>query len=178
MTLYTLDGDQPELHRESWVAETASVIGKVKLARGASIWFGVVARGDNELITLSRNTNVQDGSVLHTDIGFALTIGPGCTIGHMAMLHGCVIGDNTLVGIGATVLNGVSIGRNCLIGAHALILEGKEIPDNSLVMGMPGKVVRELSDDEIEMNRASALHYVSNWQRYKAGLRALSATAN
>lgn len=174
MALYELDGASPTLAGESWVADTAQAIGKVKLETGASLWFGAVARGDNELITLGENTNVQDGSVLHTDMGCPLTIGPHCTIGHMVMLHGCSIGENTLIGIGSTILNNARIGRNCIIGAHALIPEGKDIPDNSLVMGAPGKVVKEVSEAQAQMITASALHYVENWKRYAKGLKRLS----
>jgi carbonic anhydrase/acetyltransferase-like protein (isoleucine patch superfamily) len=157
-----------------WIAPSAVVIGKVKLERDASVWWGAVVRGDNERITIGEGSNIQDGSVLHTDPGFPLTIGKDVTVGHLAMLHGCTIGDNSLIGIGAIVLNGARIGRNCLIGAKALIPEGKEIPDNSLVMGMPGKVVREVSPEHIARIRAGAEHYVQNWQRYKRDLRAES----
>ena len=155
-----------------WIAPSAVVIGRVRLERDASVWWGAVLRGDNEPITVGEGSNIQDGCVLHTDPGFPLTIGKDVTIGHLVMLHGCSIGDNSLVGIGAIVLNGAKVGKNCLIGAKALIPEGKEIPDNSLVMGMPGKVVREVSPDHIARMRASAEHYVANWQRYKRDLRA------
>ena len=157
-----------------WVAENAMVIGNVTLHHNASVWFGVTIRGDNDPIIIGENSNVQDGSVLHTDEGCPLTIGPNVTVGHMAMLHGCTIGENSLIGIGATVLNNARIGKNCLIGAHALIPEGKDIPDNSLVMGAPGKVVREVSDDQAFVLKASAAHYVENWKRYRAGLRVQS----
>ena len=155
-----------------WIAPTAVVIGNVKLAHNASVWWQAVLRGDNEPITVGPNSNVQDGCVLHADPGFPLTIGKDVTVGHLAMLHGCTIGDNTLVGIGAVILNGALIGRNCLIGAKTLIPEDKEIPDNSLVMGAPGKVVRELEDRHITRIREAALHYVHNWQRYARDLRA------
>jgi carbonic anhydrase/acetyltransferase-like protein (isoleucine patch superfamily) len=154
-----------------WIAPTAVVIGRVKFERDASVWWNAVVRGDNELITIGENSNVQDGCVLHTDPGYPLTIGANCTIGHMVMLHGCEIGDNSLIGIGAVILNGVRIGRNCLIGAKALIPEGKEIPDNSLVLGAPGKVVKDVSPDHLERIRRGAHHYVKNWQRYRRGLR-------
>ena len=173
MAIYELDGHsiQTEGEGQYWVAETAVVVGKVKLERDASVWFGAVLRGDNELITIGENSNVQDGSVLHTDMGYPLTIGRNVTIGHMAMLHGCTIGDNSLIGIGATVLNGAKIGRNCIIGAHALVTEGKEIPDNSLVVGAPAKIVRERSADDEAALLASAAHYVANWKRYADGLK-------
>ena len=173
MTLYALDGVSPELPEEGhyWVAPDAAVIGKVKLERNASIWFGAVLRGDNELILVGENSNVQDGCVLHTDMGSPLTIGRNCTIGHKAMLHGCSIGDNSLIGMGATILNNATIGRNCLIGANALVAEGKVIPDNSLVMGMPGKVVRELDAEAVARLPKAAAGYVRNWQRFAKGLR-------
>ena len=173
MTLYALDGVSPELPEEGhyWVAPDAAVIGKVKLERNASVWFGAVLRGDNELILVGENSNVQDGCVLHTDMGSPLTIGRNCTIGHKAMLHGCSIGDNSLIGMGATILNNATIGRNCLIGANALVAEGKVIPDNSLVMGMPGKVVRELDAEAVARLPKAAESYVRNWQRFAKGLK-------
>jgi carbonic anhydrase/acetyltransferase-like protein (isoleucine patch superfamily) len=155
-----------------WVADTAVVLGSVLLKKDASVWFNAVLRGDGELITVGEGSNVQDGSVLHTDPGCPLVIGSHVTVGHKAMLHGCEIGDNSLIGINAVVLNRVRIGRNCLIGANALITEGKEIPDNSLVMGAPGKVVRELSEDEIRGLRLSAEHYVENARRFRDALTA------
>jgi carbonic anhydrase/acetyltransferase-like protein (isoleucine patch superfamily) len=155
-----------------WVAPTAVVIGKVKLEKNASVWWGSVLRGDNEPITVGEGSNVQDGCVLHADPGYPLIIGKGVTVGHMAMLHGCVIGDGSLIGIGAVILNGARIGVNCLIGAKALIPEGKEIPDNSLVMGAPGQIKREVTEEHIARMRHSAEHYVANWQRYKRELRA------
>lgn len=168
MSVYKLGAVQPTLppQGEYWVAPNACVMGNVVLKKNASIWFGVTVRGDNDPITIGENSNVQDGSVLHTDAGVPLTIGANCTIGHMVMLHGCTIGDNSLIGIGAIVLNGAKIGRNCLIGAGALIPEGKEIPDNSLVMGAPGKVIREVSEHQAQILTGSALHYVENWKRY------------
>ena len=153
-----------------WIAPNATVIGAVVLKTNASIWFNAVLRGDNEPITMGEDSNVQDGAILHTDPGSPLTLGRGVTVGHMAMLHGCAVGDNSLIGIGAVVLNGARIGRNCLIGARALITEGKTIPDNSLVTGAPGKVVRELEPAEIDGLRAGALHYVENWRRYRRDL--------
>jgi carbonic anhydrase/acetyltransferase-like protein (isoleucine patch superfamily) len=155
-----------------WIAPTAVVIGKVKLEKNASVWWGSVLRGDNEPITVGEGSNIQDGCVLHADPGYPLIVGKGVTVGHMAMLHGCVIGDHSLIGIGAVVLNGARIGANCLIGAKALIPEGKEIPDNSLVMGAPGQVKREVTEEHIARMRYSAEHYVANWQRYKRELRA------
>jgi carbonic anhydrase/acetyltransferase-like protein (isoleucine patch superfamily) len=173
MAVYALDGISPELPEAGtyWIASSAEVIGMVRLARNASIWFHAVLRGDNELIDVGEGSNIQDGCVLHTDIGAPLTIGANCTIGHQAMLHGCTIGDNTLVGIGATVLNHAVIGTNCLIGAHTLIAEGKVIPDNSLVVGAPGRVVRELDAVAILKLTNAAESYVRNWQRYAKGLK-------
>ncbi len=172
MPIFSLDGEEVQLPEgeEYWIAPTASVMGRVRLERNASVWFGAVLRGDNELITVGENSNIQDNSVLHTDPGAPLVIGKGVTVGHQAMLHGCTIGDNSLVGIGATVLNRAVIGKNCLIGAHALVPEGKEIPDNSLVLGAPGRVAREIDDAGIAMLQASAEVYVKNWQRFKNGL--------
>jgi carbonic anhydrase/acetyltransferase-like protein (isoleucine patch superfamily) len=163
--IYTLDGIAPDIAESAWVAPDANVIGKIALEEDTSVWFGCTLRGDNELIRVGRGSNVQENTVCHTDMGFPLTIGQGCTIGHKAMLHGCTIGDNSLIGMGATVLNGARIGRNCLIGAGALITEGKEIPDNSLVMGAPGKVIRTLDEAAIESLRLSALNYQKNARR-------------
>ena len=170
MTLYALDGHTPQIADDTWIAPDANVIGRVVLEEAASIWFGCTLRGDNEILHVGAGSNVQDHTVMHTDMGYPLTIGAGCTIGHKAMLHGCTLGDNTLIGMGATVLNGARIGRDCLIGAGALITEGKEIPDGSLVMGAPGKVVRALDADAIEALRAGALHYQDNMRRFRAGL--------
>lgn len=173
MSVYSLGDSKPQLPPEGeyWIAPNATVLGNVILHPGASIWFNTVLRGDNDPIVIGRDSNIQDGSILHTDVGSPLTIGQGVTVGHKAMLHGCTIGDNSLVGIGAVILNGARIGKNCLIGANALITEGKVIPDNSLVMGQPGKVVRELEEGQIEAVRISALHYVENWKRYLAALK-------
>src|SRR6056297_3199145 len=173
MTLYMLDGHSPKIARDTWVAPDANLIGQVVLEEAASVWFGCTLRGDNEEIVIGAGTNVQENTVMHTDMGYPLVIGAGCTIGHKAMLHGCTLGDNTLVGMGATVLNGARIGRNCLIGACALITEGKQIPDGSLVMGAPGKVVRQLDEAAIAAFRATALHYQQNARRYREGLRPL-----
>ncbi|MFU1476785.1 gamma carbonic anhydrase family protein [Roseovarius sp. C7] len=172
MTLYTLDGIAPQTPEDGdfWVAPDANVIGKVALESGTSVWFGATLRGDNELIRVGAGSNIQENSVLHTDMGFPLIIGAGCTIGHKAMLHGCVIGENSLIGMGATVLNGAKIGRNCLIGAGALITEGKEIPDGSLVMGAPGKVIRQLDAQAIDKLKLSALGYQKNMRRFRDGL--------
>jgi carbonic anhydrase/acetyltransferase-like protein (isoleucine patch superfamily) len=158
---------------EYWIAPNATVVGHVILKKNASVWFGAVLRGDNDPIIVGENSNVQDNSVLHTDLGQPLTIGANVTIGHMVMLHGCEIGDGSLIGIGSIVLNGARIGRNCIIGASSLITEGKEIPDNSLVMGSPGKVVRTLTEQQAGGVAAGALHYVANWKRFKAGLAPL-----
>ena len=173
MTCYALDGQQPDLHDTAWIAPSASVVGKVKLEKNASVWFGAVLRGDNELITIGEDSNVQDGTVMHTDMGFPLVLGKGVTVGHNAMLHGCTVGDYSLVGIGATILNGAKIGKNCIIGAHALITEGKEIPDGSVVMGSPGKVVKQITEGVDVMLKASADHYVENAKRFAAGLKAV-----
>lgn len=176
MSLYELDGVAPRLHPDvAWVAPTAVLVGDIVVGEDAGIWFGVVARGDNETITIGARTNVQDNAVLHTDMGFPLTIGEGCTIGHKAMLHGCSIGDNTLIGMGATVLNGAKIGSNCLIGAGALITEGKEIPDGSLVVGVPGKVIRALDAEAIASLVRSADGYVKNARRFATGLADVTA---
>ncbi len=173
MAIYALDGIAPELPEEGayWIAASADVIGRVRLERNASIWFNAVLRGDNELILVGEGSNVQDGCVLHTDMGSPLTIGRNCTIGHQAMLHGCTIGENSLVGIGATVLNNAVIGKNCLIGAHTFVPEGKVIPDNSLVFGAPGKVMRELDEAAISRLTNAASNYVRNWQRFAKGMR-------
>jgi carbonic anhydrase/acetyltransferase-like protein (isoleucine patch superfamily) len=171
--IYELDGIAPKLGENAWVAPDANIIGKVELEADANIWFGATLRGDNEVIHVGRGTNIQENCVLHTDMGFPLIIGADCTIGHKAMLHGCVIGDGSLIGMGATVLNGARIGKNCLIGAGALITEGKEIADGSLVMGAPGKVVRVLDEAARARLLASAAHYRANAQRFAKGLKRL-----
>lgn len=168
--IYALDGIAPQIDPSAWVADTAVLIGKVVVEAEASIWFGAAIRGDNEEIRVGAGSNVQENAVLHTDMGYPLTIGANCTIGHKAMLHGCTIGDGTLIGMGATVLNGARIGSGCLIGACALITEGKEIPDGSLVMGAPGKVVRELDQTARARLLASAASYQANARRFRAGL--------
>jgi carbonic anhydrase/acetyltransferase-like protein (isoleucine patch superfamily) len=171
MAVFELDGVRPELHPESWVAESATVLGRVVMKQNSSVWFGATVRGDNDPVIIGEGSNVQDGSVLHTDVGQPLTIGSNVTIGHMVMLHGCTIGDNTLIGIGSVVLNGAKIGKNCLIGANSLITEGKVIPDGSMVMGAPGKVVREVSEQQLQFMVAGSHHYVENWKRYAKGLK-------
>ena len=169
--IYSLDGITPQIHPDAWIAPTAVIIGDVVVEAGANIWFGAVLRGDNERITVGEGSNVQENSVLHTDMGYPLTIGPDCTIGHKAMLHSCLIGRGSLVGMGATLLNRSEIGAGCLIGACALITEGKLIPEGSLVMGSPGKVVRSL--DEVAQARllASAQGYRANAARFRAGMK-------
>ena len=168
---YRLADNRVDAHPDSWIAPTAVVIGKVRLDAGASIWFNAVLRGDNELIHIGENTNVQDGTVMHTDMGWPLTLGKGITVGHNAMLHGCTVGDHSLIGIGAVILNGAKIGKHCIIGANSLVAEGKEIPDGSLVLGSPGKVVRELTEQQKIMLEANAEHYVNNAQRYAEHLQ-------
>ncbi|MEO1733810.1 MAG: gamma carbonic anhydrase family protein, partial [Pseudomonadota bacterium] len=170
MTLYALGGVQPELDADTWVAPDANVIGKVTLEPGASVWFGSTLRGDNERITIGAGSNVQENCVFHTDMGFPLTIGANCTIGHKVMLHGCTIGTNTLIGMGAIILNGAEIGDNCLIGAGALITEGKKIPDGSLVMGAPGKIVRQLDMAAFAGLTASAVHYQDRMRMFRDSL--------
>ena len=173
MTIYTLDGHAPQIAESTWIAPDANLIGKVVIEDLASVWFGCTLRGDNEEIRVGAGSNVQENCVMHTDMGYPLVIGPGCTIGHKAMLHGCVLEENVLIGMGATVLNGARIGRNSLIGAGALITEGKVIPEGSLVMGAPGRVVRSLDEAAIATLRATALHYQQNMRRYRSGLLAL-----
>jgi carbonic anhydrase/acetyltransferase-like protein (isoleucine patch superfamily) len=171
--IYALDDIVPEIDADSWIAPGARIVGRVRLAAGASVWFGAAIRGDTEQITLGEGSNVQENCVLHADPGFPLTIGRNCTIGHGAILHGCTIGDETLVGMGAVVLNGARIGRNCLLGAGALVGEGKEIPDGSLVLGSPGRVVRELDAAARAGLRQAAEGYQANMRRFRQGLRTL-----
>jgi carbonic anhydrase/acetyltransferase-like protein (isoleucine patch superfamily) len=175
MTAYRLGDREPALPEggEYWIAPNAVVAGHVILKKNASVWFGAVLRGDNDPITIGENSNVQDNSVLHTDVGSPLTIGDNVTVGHMVMLHGCTVGDGTLIGIGSIVLNGAKIGKNCLVGAGALITENKEFPDGSMILGSPAKVVRELAPEQAARMGLGALGYVRNWQRFKAGLSAL-----
>ena len=171
--LYSLGDKRPQLMGGNFVADDARVIGDVILEQDASVWFGVVLRGDMDTLRVGARSNIQDGSVLHTDAGIKLTIGEDVTVGHQAMLHGCTVGDGSLIGIKAVVLNRAKIGRNCIIGAGALIPEGKEIPDNSVVMGMPGKVVKENPEAAAQMLKAQAAHYVQNGQRYLESLKVL-----
>ena len=172
MPILALDGVSPHLPPigDFWIAPSAYVIGKVRLGSGVSIWYGAVLRGDNELLEIGGDTNIQEMCLLHTDAGIPFKVGRGCTIGHRAVLHGCRIGDNCLIGIGATILNNAVIGDNCMIGAHTLITEGKQIPSGSVVMGSPGKIVRTTSPEEIEGMRVSAAHYVKSGRRFDAEL--------
>ena len=173
MPVYAIDGKAPEFEDAdtNWIAPDATLIGNIRIGRHAGFWFGVVIRGDGELITIGADTNVQEHTIMHTDPGFPLSIGQGCTIGHRALLHGCTIGDNSLIGMGAIVLNGARVGNNSLVGAGALVTENKVFPDNSLVVGSPAKVIRTLDDAAIERLRVSAAHYVSNAKRFKAKLK-------
>jgi len=171
MTIYQLGDDAPEIDASAFVADNATVIGKVTLHANSSVWFGASIRGDNERITIGANSNVQEGTVMHTDMGYPLTIGKDVTIGHQAMLHGCTIGDGSLVGIQAVVLNGARIGKGCLVGAGALVTEGKEFPDNMLIIGSPAKAVRELSAEDVVRLRGSADSYVQRGQLFKSQLK-------
>lgn len=173
MAIYELGELKPEFPASGdyWIAESAEVMGNVILKENASVWYGCVLRGDNDPIIIGENTNIQDLTVIHTDLGAPVTIGANVTVGHRVILHGCEIADNTLIGMGSTILNRAKIGRNCIIGANALIPEGKEIPDNSLVMGAPGKVVKDVSEQQLIVIKMSAFHYVENWKRHKAGIR-------
>ncbi|ANL47424.1 carbonic anhydrase/acetyltransferase family protein [Rhizobium phaseoli] len=173
MPIYALGGSTPKLPPAGlhWIAPDAHLIGQVELGENVGIWFGAVLRGDNEKIAIGDGTNIQEGVMAHTDMGFPLTTGKGCTIGHHAILHGCTLGDNVLVGMGATILNGAKIGNNCLVGANALVTEGKEFPDNSLIVGAPARVVRVLDEKAIESIRCSAENYVKNWQRFARDLK-------
>jgi carbonic anhydrase/acetyltransferase-like protein (isoleucine patch superfamily) len=175
MPIYALGDMVPELPDTSrfWVAPDAHVIGRVRLGRDVGIWFGAVLRGDNEPIVVGDGTNIQEGAMLHTDPGFALSIGAGVTIGHNAIVHGCAIGDGSLVGMGATILNGARIGANWLVGANALVTEGREFPDGSLIVGAPAKVVRELNADALEGLRRSAASYIRNAARFRSGLKTI-----
>lgn len=173
MPLYSLDDRRPDTQGQGtyWVAPDAHVIGSVILGMDVGIWFGAVLRGDNETIKIGDRSNIQEGAVLHTDMGFPMIIGSDCTIGHSAILHGCIIGDNSLVGMGATILNGAKIGKNCLVGANALVTEGKEFPDNSLIVGSPARAVRTLDAEAAARITKSAEGYVKNWKRFAAGLK-------
>ncbi len=171
MAVYSHDGIAPRIAGSAWVADSAQVMGNVELADDVSIWFGAVLRGDTEVMSIGRGSNVQDASVLHADVGMPLTLGQDVTIGHHVMLHGCTIGDGSLIGIGAIVLNGAKIGKRCLVGAGALVTEGKQFADGSMIIGSPAKVVRQLSPEQIEECRMSARHYVDNARRFQNGLR-------
>lgn len=171
MAIYELDGVAPRMADSAWVADSAQVMGNVVLGDDSSVWFGAVLRGDTETITVGPGSNVQDGSVMHADVGFPLTLGANVTVGHLVMLHGCTIGDESLIGIGATVLNGAKIGRNCLVGAGSLVTEGKEFPDGSMIMGSPARVVKTLTPEQIAGLRRSAGHYIENAARYRKGLK-------
>ncbi len=173
---YALDDIVPDIDPTVWIAPNATIVGAVTLAADASVWWGAVLRGDNERIAVGPGSNVQDNAVLHTDIGFPLTIGAGVTVGHGAILHGCTVGDGALIGMGACVLNGAVIGRNCLIGAKALVSEGKIIQDNAVVLGVPGRVTGEVRPEQIEAARAGARHYVANAQRFRKNLGAGAQT--
>ena len=173
MPIYELDGQGPDLAADNryWIADSAIVIGKVRLKRDASVWYGSTLRGDNEWVEIGEGSNVQENCTLHTDLDFPLTVGAGCTIGHAVVLHGCTIADNSLIGMGAIVLNGVRIGRNSLVGAGAVVTEGKVFPDNSLIVGAPARAVRTVDEKLLALIKFSADHYVHNWQRYAKGLR-------
>ncbi|MET0310957.1 MAG: gamma carbonic anhydrase family protein [Burkholderiaceae bacterium] len=174
MAIYELDGKAPSLGDGAWVADNATVLGAVELAQNASVWFGAVVRGDTETIRIGRNSNIQDLSVLHADIGSPLTIGDNVTVGHQVMLHGCTVGDNSLIGIQAVILNNARIGRNCIVGAGSVVTEGKDFPDNSLIIGSPAKVVRTLDDAAAAKLRQSAEHYVDNARRFAKGLKKIA----
>jgi len=174
MAIYQLDDLIPSIHPTAWVADSAQVIGQVVLEENVSVWFGVILRGDNDVISVGKGSNIQENSVFHIDRGHPLVLGENVTIGHQVMLHGCTIGDNSLVGIGAVVLNDARIGKNCLVGAGSLVTEGKEFPDGSLIMGSPAKVVRQMSAEQIEGLKMIAQHYIENAARYKTGLKKLA----
>ena len=171
MAIYELDGVAPQLGQGAWVADSAEVMGHVVLGDNANVWFGAVLRGDNEPLVIGRNSNVQDLSMIHSDLGVPTTIGENVTIGHQVMLHGCTIGDNSLIGIQAVVLNNAKIGRNCIVGAGSVVTEGKEFPDNSLIVGAPAKVVRTLDEAAVARLRGNAQHYVDNARRFAKGLK-------
>jgi len=173
MPIYALDGHVPQLPVQGWIAPDAQVIGQVELGEETSLWFGAVLRGDNARIVLGARSNIQDGAVLHVDPSFPLLIGEDVTVGHRAILHGCTVGDGTLIGMGATILNGARIGRSCLVGAGALVTEGKEFPDGALILGSPARVVRMLDEAAVARLRDSAARYMGNWRRFAAGLRRL-----
>ena len=175
MALYSLNNISPSLPKgDFWISETAQIIGNVVIGNNTSIWFGAVIRGDNEPIVIGDNTNIQENTVIHVDKGADVNIGSGCTIGHKAIIHGCTIGNNTLVGMGTIILNNAYIGNNCLVGAGSLITEGKTFPDKTLIMGSPAKVIRNLTEEEIEQNKLSANHYIDNFKEFKNKLNKLS----
>jgi len=174
MAVYQLDTLTPRIADTAWVADSAQVIGNVELADDASVWFGVIMRGDNEPMRVGRGSNIQDGSMVHSDPGFPMTLGENVTIGHQVMLHGCTVGDGSLIGIKSVVMNGAKIGRNCLVGAGSLVTEAKEFPDGSMIMGAPAKVVRELTPEQIAGLQRAAAHYVANAQRFRAGLKKIA----
>ncbi len=174
MAIYELDGIQPTLGEGAWVADSATVIGNVVLEDGANVWFGAILRGDNEVMRIGKNSNIQDGCVLHSDAGAPLSLGEGVSVGHQVMLHGCTIGDGSLIGIQAVVLNHAKIGKNCIVGAGSVVTEGKEFPDNSLIIGAPAKVVRTLGEAQVKKINAIAQHYVDNARRYAKGLKKIA----
>lgn len=171
MTIYQLDEHTPQVHPTAFVADSAQVVGRVTLGEGSSVWFNTVIRADNEPMTIGAGSNIQDGSVLHSDTGFPLSVGERVTVGHQVVLHGCTVGDESLIGIGAVVLNGAKIGKHCIVGAGSLVTEGKEFPDGSMILGSPAKVVRQLTPEQIDGLRRSAQHYIANAQRFQAGLK-------
>ena len=173
MAIYQLDNDVPTIHPSAWVAEGAQVLGNVTMKANASVWFGAVVRGDTATIHIGENSNIQDASVLHADVGMPLHIGDNVTVGHQVMLHGCTVGDGSLIGIGAVVLNGAKIGKGCLVGAGSLVTEGKTFPDGSMILGSPAKVVKQLTPEQMNGLMQSAKHYVDNAKRFKAGLKRL-----
>lgn len=174
MAIYELDGEAPQLGKGVWVADSAQVIGQVTLEENVSVWFGTVIRGDSEKIRIGRGTNIQDASVLHADEGVPLTIGENVSVGHKVMLHGCTVGDGSLIGIGAVILNHARIGKNCLVGAGSLVTEGKEFPDGSMILGSPAKVVRQLTPEQMEGLQRIAAHYVENAERFRNGLKKIA----
>jgi carbonic anhydrase/acetyltransferase-like protein (isoleucine patch superfamily) len=170
MPVYALGTLRPKIEASAWIADNAVVVGNVTLGRNSSIWWSAVVRGDNDLIEIGDNTNIQDGAVLHTDVGICMTLGSNITVGHLAMLHGCTIGNGSLIGIGATILNNAMIGKECLIGARALVPEGKVIPNRSLVLGSPGRIVRQLTDEDMAAMRTGNQHYIEHLQKYREEL--------
>ncbi len=174
MAIYQLDDHTPDIHESAWIADSAQVMGAVSLHANTSVWFNAVIRGDTETITIGKGSNIQDLAVIHADNGLPVVVGKHVTVGHQVMLHGCTIGDESLIGIAAVVLNGARIGKNCVVGAGSVVTEGKEFPDGSLIMGTPAKVVRELTPEQIEGLRMSAKHYMNNSLRFKNGLKKIA----